>query len=351
MRRTRSLVALVAATSLATPFLWTSVASAGPLAWHLTKVIGPGSIGALTGVDCANATHCVATNDGGYIYSTSNDWTTFHRVEGRGTHVADNMNAVACVSASTCVAVGGWGTSTTGYGIVERTTNGGATWVPEHLTTTWPLWSISCPSSSVCVAAGDRNGHTAYWMKSTNGGVTWVAHVGISPSIGVLDGIACDSATFCAVTGSVAPTANTLNGGTSWSIGSVPSHVRYLFGISCQLSRVCEAAGATTTGHGVALRSTDGGLSWASMTLPAGVTRLYGVTCVSSSDCFAVGRSGTTDTNGHGVVLKSTNGTSFTSMSLAAGSSALLAISCVSSSRCTAGGQDAAGKATVFTYH
>jgi hypothetical protein len=352
MHRTRLLVAAVATlTSFLTPLIWEGTAVASPPAWHLTKVFGPSSVGEMTGVDCVSATHCISTNYAGYIYSTTNGWSTTHRVRGMGSHAADTMAGVSCFTATSCVAVGGWGTSTTGYGVVTRSTNGGTTWVPEHTaTTTWPLWAVSCPTSTVCFAAGDRNGHEAYWMKSTNGGSIWSAHVGIDPSIGVLDGISCDGASFCAVVGSIATSANTANGGTSWSDGTVPSNVRYLFGISCQLSSDCEAVGAATNGHGIALRSTDGGLHWTQMSIPASVRTLYGVTCVSSIDCFAVGRTGTTDTNGHGVALKSTNGTSWAAMTLPTGSSALLSIACVSASRCTAVGGNAQSEATVFSY-
>jgi hypothetical protein len=352
MLRIRPLAALAAAAiSISTPLIWNGVAAAGPPTWHLTKVIGPSSVGEMTGVRCVSTTHCVATNFGGYIYATGNSWTSFHRVLGFSTHNADDMNGVDCLSATTCVAVGGWGTSTNAYGIIDRTTNGGASWVAEHTSTTWPLWSVSCPTSTVCYAAGDRDGHTAYWLKSTNAGVTWVAHVGIDPSIGVLDGISCNDATFCAVTGSIATAANTLSGGSRWTDAIIPSNVRYLTGISCQLSTDCEAVGSSFSGKGIALHSNDGGLKWTQMTTPSSVSKLYAVTCLTSNDCFAVGRTGTTDEDGHGVVLNSTNATSFSSMTLPAGSSALLGISCVSLTHCTAVGENKLSEDVVLTFN
>src|SRR5579863_3448058 len=260
MHRRRLLLAVVlAAASLAVPATWGGAASAGRSSWHLARVIGPDDAGEMTGVDCVSASHCIATKFGGYIFSTSNAWSTFHRVQGKGTHVADNMNAVGCLTSTTCVAFGGWWPNSTDYGLLFRTSDGGATWVPEHPSTTstrWSVWSVSCPSSTVCYAAGDRNGHTAYWMKSTNSGVTWDTHVGIDPSIGVLDGISCDSSSFCVVVGSTSAVTHT--GGAKWTDGTVPSSVRYLYGISCQLSIDCEAVGSTTSGSVVALRSTDG---------------------------------------------------------------------------------------------
>ncbi len=352
MHRMRSFIAVIASTAaVATPLLWSGVASAGPPSWHLTKVIGPASSGEMTSVSCKSTTHCVATNLGGYIFSTTNAWATYHRVRGPGVHPATNMNAVACISTSTCIAVGGWGTSTSSYGIIDRTTNSGATWVPEHPTTTWPLWAVSCPTATVCYAVGDRNGHTAYWMKSTNAGVTWVAHIGIDPTIGVLDAVSCNGASFCAVTGSIATSANTSNGGANWSDGSLDSTVRYLNGVSCQLASECEAVGSTVKGAGLALRSTDGGLGWTQMTVPLGVRSLAGVICVTSSFCYAVGRTGTTDENGHGVVLVSFDDATFSAMPIPGGSSALLSVSCVTTSHCTAVGENSSGADVIYTYY
>jgi hypothetical protein len=352
MHRMRTAVIILATLAATTsPLLWSGVASAGPPSWHLTKVIGPSAIGEMTGVSCKSTTHCVATNYGGYIYSTTNGWATYHRVRGFGTHPANNMNAVTCISTTTCIAVGGWGTSTTGYGIIDRTTNAGATWVSEHPGTTWPLWAVTCPTATVCYAVGDRNGHTAYWMKSTNAGVTWTAHVGIDPSIGVLDSVSCNSAIFCAVTGSIATSANTSNGGVNWSDGTLASNVRYLFGISCQLSSECEAVGSTFKGAGLALRSTDGGLGWTQMTVPGGVSNVASVDCVTSNYCYAVGRTGTTNQNGHGVALVSFDDATFTTMALPAGSSALLSVSCLTTNHCTAVGTNSSGAETIFTYY
>lgn len=339
MNRKRIVPALMALVALSlTPLAVGSPALAGPPTWHLSKVIGPSSDGEMSGVFCVSATRCFATSQGGEIYSTSNGWSNVHKIQAQGTHVADTMAAVTCVTPTTCVAVGGWGTNTTGYGIVTRTSNGGSSWVPEHPSTTWPLYAVSCPSTSLCYAAGARNGHEAYWMKSTDGGVTWAAHVGISSAIGVLSGISCNGVSFCSVVSSVTPSATTLNGGTTWSLGVVATHVRYLFGISCVLSSDCVAVGATTSGKGVALRSTDGGLHWTQMSVPSSVSTLYGVTCLSATECFAVGRTGSTDQNGKGVVLTSTNGVSWSPAPLPVGSSALLAIACRTASGCTAVG-------------
>ena len=85
------------------------------------------------------------------------------------------------------------------------------------------------------------------------------------------------------------------------------------------------------------------------MVVPTSVKLLYGVTCLSTTNCFAVGRTGTSDYNGHGVVLHTTNGSTWTPMSLPGGSTALLAITC-SPTRCTAVGTNSSEEAVVLTY-
>lgn len=97
--------------------------------------------------------------------------------------------------------------------------------------------------------------------------------------------------------------------------------------------------------------SPNGGLTWAAMTVPVGSRTLYAVSCLDPAHCFAVGTTGTTDTNGHGVVLRTTNGSTRSTMSVAASVTALKAITCRTVSWCSAVGTNASMDAVALTYH
>src|SRR5262249_36283035 len=73
-----------------------------------------------------------------------------------------------------------------------------------------PLTQISCPSSSVCYAAGDRGNV----MKSTDGGQSWswLASTDGNP----IYGLACPTPSVCSATDIYAPAVQTTNGGGTW---------------------------------------------------------------------------------------------------------------------------------------
>ena len=73
-----------------------------------------------------------------------------------------DLNTVACLSLSTCVAVGDRAT-------ILRTMNEGRTWHRQPSGTTNDLDGVACLSPSTCVVVGDRG----TILRTTNGGTTW----------------------------------------------------------------------------------------------------------------------------------------------------------------------------------
>jgi hypothetical protein len=346
----------VAVSMVAASFLLVTPAGALPPSWHLTRTFAM-PIDTMTAVSCTSTKHCVTTTDDGRAVATKNGWSSFTTFSVRGARLADDMNGVACTTATKCEAVGGWGTATVGHGVIAGSTNGGVTWVAQHTTASsgpWPLYAISCTSSTTCLAAGVKGGHTNYWASTTNGGATWVNHIGtIGPSVGGLEAVSCLTGGFCAVLGIIDSSANTGNSGGSWHVGTSYPTVHYFWGLSCVVQdiHVCYAVGSDTKGHAIVLLSRDGGLDWTPVTIPSGLHTLYGVTCLNVTHCFAVGTTGTTDTNGHGAVLVTTNGATWTAMSVPHVVAVLKAVTCLTSSWCTAVGANAAGDAVALTYH
>src|SRR5438874_790577 len=77
----------------------------------------------------------------------------------RGT--TNNLHGVACLSPSTCVAVGVGGT-------ILRSTDGGSTWRRQPSGTRDDLLHVACVRPSTCLAVG-----FGMILRSTNGGSTW----------------------------------------------------------------------------------------------------------------------------------------------------------------------------------
>ena len=342
----RSMVAatcLVVAATVAAPV----VAGATLPSWHLNRSF-TSPIQSMTGVDCTSTLHCVATTANGRIATTFNGWASFSSVAAKGKKLASTMNAVSCASASACEAVGSWGTSTTGYGVIMGSKNGGATWVTQHVSPVpHDLQAISCPSALVCVAVGVMGGHTEYFTRTTNGGLTWSDHTGtIAPSIGGLSSVSCVSTLTCSVIGIRGEAASTTNGGATWNIGTAYSTTRWLYSISCVGKGFCAAAGQNTKGQGLNLRSSNSGLTWSLASTGPGVSLEYAVTCSDSSHCVGVGVNAA-----HGVVVRTNSGLAYSTMVVPSGSSSLNAIVCRGATWCQAVGATSGSNAVVFTWH
>jgi hypothetical protein len=167
----------------------------------------------------------------------------------------------------------------------------------------------------------------------------------------VLDGAACLTGGFCAVTGSIDSSANTVTSGSTWINGTSSSAVRYFWGVSCPISRICYAVGTSTGYKGIIMKSTDGGLNWFAQTIPSGSGTLYGISCVDIDHCMAVGSSSSTPGKGHGVAMVTVDGKIWTATSVPTGSISLQGVTCRTATWCQAVGGSSAFHALVYTYH
>ena len=215
--------------------------------------------------------------------------------------------AIDCPTATTCWMVGPTGFSQDPS--VEKTTDGGATWtlfgnlptVPSTPIGTYELNGISCVSADSCVAVGGLNGGSgpARVITTTDGGATWslsasaalsgvqqLMDVSCLPAAG--GGTTCYGAgvTFASDTG----TAESLvlasqDDGATWAQVESLADNGWFNSISCASTRNCWAAGA---GSDDALAGTsDGGSSWSTVTSDT-TNELGSVSCLSGSTCVAV---------------------------------------------------------------
>jgi hypothetical protein len=167
---------------------------------------------------CPTSRTCLATGQtasGRPIVSVTNDrgsaWTTTYP------DVPHTLGLLSCSDARTCVA--GYYDATIH---MRRTVDGGATWrtaTTPHITN---LQSISCPTTSQCLAVGGarQNGSgTPQAIATRDGGATW--HVTSVP--GPANSVSCADAAHCWVSGAADKVWATDSAGTFWRPVSPPS--------------------------------------------------------------------------------------------------------------------------------
>jgi hypothetical protein len=332
-----------------------SVAPAGVVAGGTS----PGRLQpALSGVSCVPSSYCVAVGartDSAEsppvdvplaMIGNGSRWheTAVPQPKGRA---EGRLDSVSCVSASYCVAVGGYGSGGSG-GPLAETWNGRA-WTAAALPwpagvpysgvaavscavargcvvtfdgasadlltgTTWThraepmpkrgsagaLWGVSCVRSAYCVLAGDfnRNLHDSPLFELWNGRTFAAMKTGPYPgppgaSI-FINAVACTSASSCVAVGpSIAARWN----GMAWSFATPAGRRGFqngLLSVSCGSPSSCLAVGAATQRqvYDAQAMSYDG-RSWTVTNVPAlphgDMSQFVGVSCVSRAHCVAVG--------------------------------------------------------------
>ena len=284
----------------------------------------------LRGIACVSAAYCWAVgiddvnNSGG-----PNDRTLVESWNGSSWSLAtspnasqsssDDLNAVTCLSAAMCWAVGSVSFSQSQPPLIERWD--GSSWsivAPSTSNTSMngTLASVACVSASDCwaVGMGSYRTLTEHWD-----GVAWT--VVSSPDTGSQDddyltGVKCLAAADCWAVGYAHDSSNssvldrvitTHWDGSSWSMVSSPdtAYNDYLMSIDCTSSAECWAVGWSSDSSGPTrhtLAEHWDGWSWnlaASADMAgAEVSYVYGpeegswlasVACVSASDCRGAG--------------------------------------------------------------
>ncbi|MGA8744690.1 MAG: hypothetical protein WB507_02350 [Solirubrobacterales bacterium] len=209
-----------------------------------------------------------------------------------------------------------------------------------------PIDSVSCPSTSLCVA-GDSAGNVVTSTNPTGGEAAWAYPIWVDnpleSSIEALHDLSCVSAPslLCAAvdqTGHVVTSTEPTGGAATWHIVSLPGSEVDAWGISCT-SSLCVIVGNDEHG-GNLFSSTDptgSGSAWNPVSLkdhgePVG--QIYGVSCPSESLCVAAG-SGSTS----GAIYSSTSPTSGTATAWTPADIAKglpYQVSCASTSLCVA---------------
>jgi hypothetical protein len=263
--------------------------------------------------------------------------------------------SVSCVTSVFCVAVNGIGSevdSVNSGGAYAELWNG-ATWsamtmptVPAPSSTT--LFSVSCVTTSFCVAVGQVTGPEPI-VEQWNGSAWSVATTSLGEATGFL-GVSCTSVTFCEAVGftvgdGLGPAIAAQWNGSTWSPQSIslPSgdEGAELVGTSCTTPSVCMAVGfqSLQSSGELPLAYSWNGTSWTETTSISnlGLSYLYSVSCAGLTFCAASAYQPGQDNE-----VAIWNGSSW---SLApnvptpsTGDSSLYGISCFSPTSCTAVG-------------
>jgi hypothetical protein len=264
-------------------------------------------------VSCGSSTSCLT---GGY--GPSNIHPLLEQWNGSAwaltsTSATNEVDAVACPTASTCVTVTDSRTLTaTTNGVAKVTTPGGS------------VSNLSCWAANGCMAAA-FTASSAVTTIATHGylwnGTSWQA----TPSLPVqnnyneLPALSCSSATDCTLAGFSRSFSGTPAdkpslyhwNGTAWTSFAPPGGIDgAVLGISCPTAGFCLAVGRRTDQKLPILLSWNG-TSWRNLTPPAATTGtapliLNLVSCASATECVAVG--GPADSSNGGLAATTWSG-------------------------------------------
>jgi Putative Ig domain len=261
---------------------------------------------------------------------------------------------LACAGGATAASTSVWPSAT-------------ALGLPSGASAASSLPSVSCGSSSQCVAVGaDTAGGVSQPIAFTANNGVWSAGSAVGlpqeASSGSLSSVSCTAAGTCIAVGEenggTHPiTASDLNG--TWSgATSLPAIGGTLSGISCRAGNDCSAVGSNA-GQPITANVIAGAFSATSApALPAGAQggELAAVACTTPGNCTAVGSDPDSSGNQQAMVAAETAGTwgQAAQVALPAGATAdstpgsigLNAIACPKSGHCTAAGSyvNAAGQ-------
>jgi len=322
-------------------------------------------INTFMGIACASPTECLGVGDdvGGSSSTTASgasaalSATTGALVNGQSVRSiggTELLQAVACSSATQCLAVGqnaagvavavplnpGTGTVSSGQSV-------------QSVTGIGSLDGVVCPSATQCLGIATEGGlGVAVPLNPGTGAVSSGQSVQSIVGLATLAGVACSSATQCvgvgeaasrAAGGSVALDPSTGAVSNGQSVQSISSDA-ILFGVACSSATQCLAVGWGADGSSVAVPvdPTTGAVSsgQSEQIISSARVAMGSVACSSMSRCIAVGNDGNDPSLGSAVPLDPSTGavSSTESDQSVPGAGNLEAAVCPSSTECIAAG-------------
>jgi hypothetical protein len=276
---------------------------------------------ALYGVSCVSARACTAVGVN-FVGNGANRITTPLVESWNGTtwsvvpmipQLGAELMAVSCVSVTACTAVGDQVDGSTGADVSLIESWNGTRWSvvpsPNAAAKLDLLDAVSCVSATFCAAVGESGLKNSFTLMEMWNGKRW--SLAPSPTPGhehsdFVNGVWCTSATFCAAVGeyfvpqgpaSEMPFVESWNG-TRWSVTALPHAQGEFDGVSCASATDCRAAGTqwkSASGNRRTLMAAWNGTTWSIEPVPnasGAEDALDGVSCSSAAFCAAVGSRG-----------------------------------------------------------
>jgi hypothetical protein len=338
-----------------------SVGAPSPVSAEVQNLSG---INTFMGIACASATECLGVGDVADASSTtpsgasaSLSATTGALANGQSVQSigeTEFLQAVACSSATQCLAVG---QNAVGVAVaVPLNPETGAVssgQSVQSLTGIGSLDGVVCPSATQCLGVGTEGGQgVAVPLNPGTGAVSSGQSVQSIVGLATLAGVACSSATQCVGVGEAASHAaggsvvlNPTTGAVSigQSVQSISSDA-VLLGVACPSANQCLAVGWGADGPSVAVPvdPTTGAISsgQSEQIISSARVAMGSVACSSMSQCIAVGNDGNDPSLGSAVPLDPSTGavSSTESDQSVPGAGNLEAAVCPSSTECIAAG-------------
>jgi hypothetical protein len=228
-------------------------------AWSLTTLPEPpgASQTTLTGVSCASATACIAV--GNYTTTTNQTVALAEQFNGVGWSLQSPANgtnvslaAASCPSSSsTCTAVGQQLDPTTGSYLTAAELWSGTSWTPESTpnpsgATSNALNGVSCVTSAACTAVGSDSGASAsaQALGESWNGTSWTVQPVAAPSGSQLTGVSCATSNFCVAVGYDGTILAEGWNGSVWSTQSTSAIPGIVRKVSCPSTTLCVAVGS-----------------------------------------------------------------------------------------------------------
>jgi len=266
----------------------------------------------LVSVSCPLVSFCMAVDVSGNAFtSTGGDsWTASSGIVSIG-----SVNSLSCVSATYCMATTAYDTGVYGVGTSQVFNFDGSSWSVSTTINEPDLWTISCASTTVCMAL-EWDGYTHEF----NDGIWSSSPTTVDIGSGA-PSVSCASASFCAAVDNIGR-ALTFDGSSWTSLSNIDGIAAGLSAVSCPSMTFC----AATDYDGRAL--TYNGTKWTTPTPIDGVgAGLSSVSCASSSFCLAV------DAEGNAITF---NGSGWGAPQSIGNGAALSSVSCPTDQFCAA---------------
>jgi hypothetical protein len=284
----------------------------------------PGPSFGLDAVSCVSASDCIAVGGSNYGFTVAERWNgsrwmAMATPRPKGSVPGGFLSGIACVSASDCIAVGQYESFTLGYLSLAEHWNG----------TVWAIMPM--PRVTVLGSAA---------------GASRAAVAGTNPA---LSGVSCVGASNCLAVGSTGFVSLVERwNGTKWTVVARPPG-RGLTRVLCTGVSDCIAVGWTTASLVPPFSPVSGvyhwnGSAWTMMATPSPAGQIIAgfsdIACVSRSNCTVVGNSGSgSDVN---PLAEHWNGAAWTLMSTPSppslSGSSFSGVACSSPSNCSAVG-------------